>query len=114
WIQGTQICSCSRQLRNACGTAGYEPRVVYESDDFGVVQGLVAAGVGVALIPGLALISERADVVIRPLSGKPFRQILAATLADGYRSPATTEMLSLLQDIATEFESAAPKLVAAS
>ncbi|HEX8075694.1 MAG TPA: LysR substrate-binding domain-containing protein [Thermoleophilaceae bacterium] len=115
WIQGTQICSCTRQLRNACENAGFEPRIVYESDDFQVVQGLVAAGVGVALIPALALVSERADVVIRPLGARaPFRQILAATLTGGYRPPATTEMLGLLKDIAADFESAAPKLAAAS
>jgi DNA-binding transcriptional LysR family regulator len=115
WIQGTQVCSCTRQLRNACTTAGFEPRIVYESDDFQVVQGLVAAGVGVALIPGLALVSERADVVIRSLGGKaPSRQILAATQADGYRPPATAEMIAILKDIAADFESSAPKLVAAS
>ncbi|MEA2397241.1 MAG: hypothetical protein QOK25_797 [Thermoleophilaceae bacterium] len=115
WIQGTQVCSCTRQLRNACTNAGYEPRIAYESDDFQVVQGLVAAGVGVALIPSLALVSERADVVIRSLGAKaPSRQFLAATLADGYRPPATAEMIAILQDIAADYESSAPKLVAAS
>ena len=115
WIQGTQVCSCTREMRNACANAGYEPRIVYESDDFQVVQGLVAAGVGVALIPGLGLVSERADVVIRSLGAKaPSRQILAATLADGYHAPATVEMISILKDIAADFETGAPELVAAS
>ena len=35
--------------------AGFEPNVAFESDDYQTVQGLVAAGVGVALIPELAL-----------------------------------------------------------
>ena len=115
WIQGTQICACTRQTQIACSNAGFEPRVAYQSDDFQVVQGLVAAGVGVALIPGLALVSERPDVVIRPIGSKPpVRKITAATLANGYRSPAVTEMLEILTTIAADYDAAsAPKLVAA-
>src|SRR5918992_775930 len=76
WIQPTQACACSRHAEEACAKAGYAPRVAYESDDFGVVQGLVAAGVGVALLPELALVGERSDVVVRPIGRKPImRQI---------------------------------------
>ena len=116
WIQGTQVCACQRQLHVACASAGFEPRVAYESDDFGVVQGLVAAGVGVALIPGLALVSERSDVVIRSIGTKPpVRQIMAATLANDYRSPAVTEMLAMLKTIAADYDvSNTPRLAAAS
>jgi len=116
WIQGTQVCACQRQLQNACANAGFEPRVAYESDDFQVVQGLVAAGVGVALIPGLALVSERSDVVIRSIGTKPpVRQILAATLANDYRSPAVVEMLEILKTIAADYDVRnTPRLAAAS
>jgi molybdate transport repressor ModE-like protein len=115
WIQATTRCACRRHVQTACSTAGFEPRVAYESDDFQVVQGLVAAGVGVALIPRLGLISERPDVVIRPIGPKaPFRKILAAALANGYRSPAVTEMLEILQTIAADYEASKPPLAAAS
>src|ERR671939_890262 len=117
WVQGTQVCSCHRQLRNACANAGYEPRVAYESDDFQVVQGLVAAGVGVALIPGLALVSERPDVVIRSIGSKPpVRHIAAVTLANDYRSPAGGEMLDILGTIAADYDvsNTTPRLAAAS
>jgi DNA-binding transcriptional LysR family regulator len=91
--------------------------VAYESDDFQVVQGLVAAGVGVALIAGLGLVSERPDVVIRSIGTKPpTREILAATLANGFRSPAVVEMLEILQTIAADYDVTAtsPRLAAAS
>jgi DNA-binding transcriptional LysR family regulator len=116
WIQGTQVCSCQRQLHNACANAGYEPRVAYESDDFQVVQGLVAAGVGVALIPGLALVSERADVVIRSIGTKPpVRKIAAVTLRNDYQSPAVVEMLEVLKAIAADYDvRSATQLAAAS
>ena len=104
WIQPTQACACSRHAEEACAKAGYAPRVAYESDDFGVVQGLVGAGVGVALLPELALVGERPDVVVRPIGKKPIvRQIFAATLANGYRSPALEEMLAILKETAREY-----------
>ena len=40
---------------------------------------MAASGIGVALIPTLALVSSRSDVVVLPLRGRaPARQILAA------------------------------------
>ncbi|HEX8051502.1 MAG TPA: LysR family transcriptional regulator [Thermoleophilaceae bacterium] len=107
WIQPTQACACSVATRKACANAGFEPRVAYESDDFGVVQGLVGAGVGVALIPELALIGERPDIVVRRIDIKPgVRKIYAGILANGYRSPALDEMLAILKETGSEF---APK-----
>jgi DNA-binding transcriptional LysR family regulator len=111
WIQPTQACACSRHANEACAKAGFKPRVAYESDDFGVVQGLVAAGVGVALIPELALVGERPDIVIRAIGKRPrVRKIYAATLANGYRSAALGEMLMLLKDTARDY---APTNIAA-
>jgi len=113
WIQPTQACACSRHTEVACAKAGFEPRVAYESDDFGVVQGLVAAGVGVALIPELALVGERPDIVVRAIGSKPpFRKIYAATLANGYRSPALAVMLDVLKETAAEY-SPKPAIAAA-
>ena len=55
----------------SCHAAGFEPNVAFESDDYQTVQGLVAAGVGVALIPELALSVLREGIVIRALSPRP-------------------------------------------
>jgi LysR family transcriptional activator of glutamate synthase operon len=35
-----------------CAAAGFEPRVPFECDDLPVVRGFVAAGLGVAIVPG--------------------------------------------------------------
>ena len=59
WINGTGACPCSYQVRRACNNAGFDPHVAFESDDFAAVQGLVAAGVGVALIPDLGFATVR-------------------------------------------------------
>ena len=51
--------------------------------------------------------------VVRPssaISETPVRQIYAATLEDGYRSPATQAMLEILRDVASRYESRRPRL----
>jgi DNA-binding transcriptional LysR family regulator len=81
---------------------GSEPRVGFRSDDFNVVQGMVAAGAGVAVVPELALANLRTDVTIRNLGrSAPTRTVAAATLSGVHRSPATSALLELLAE-ATE------------
>src|SRR5919204_6124201 len=80
WIQTSHESPCARHVVRCCHAAGFEPSVSFESDDFHTVQGLVAAGVGVALIPQLALSAVRDDLVIRELHpNAPTRTVFAAT-----------------------------------
>src|SRR5271154_1805427 len=65
WVQTSRSSPCARHVVRSCHAAGFEPRVSFESDDYQTVQGLVAAGVGVALIPELALSVVREDIAIR-------------------------------------------------
>jgi DNA-binding transcriptional LysR family regulator len=114
WINGTGACPCSYQVRGACVNAGFEPHVAFESDDFATVQGLVAAGVGVALIPDLGFATVRDDIAILELADKmPPRRIQAAALP-GYRSPATEAMLAVLRETAASYRSARLELAVAS
>jgi DNA-binding transcriptional LysR family regulator len=111
WVAGTADCECNKLISRACAMAGYQPRIAFETDDYTAMQGFVAAGVGVSLIAELGLTTVREDVVIRDLGrDTPARQIYAATLADGYRAPATQAMLDILSDVATRYESRRPKL----
>jgi DNA-binding transcriptional LysR family regulator len=88
-----------------CEAAGFTPKVGFRSDDYNVVQGLIAAGVGISLLPGLSLTNVRDDIVIRSLGAQaPSRQIAAGTLAGRYRSPATNAMLEILSEVAGRFE----------
>ena len=61
-MQTSRSSPCARHVVRCCHAAGFEPNVSFESDDYQTVQGLVAAGVGVALIPELALSVVREDV----------------------------------------------------
>ncbi len=68
WVQTSSSSPCARHVVRSCHAAGFEPSVTFETDDYQTVQGLVAAGVGVALIPELALSVVREDIAIRALS----------------------------------------------
>jgi DNA-binding transcriptional LysR family regulator len=104
WIQTSSTSPCARHVVRSCLAAGFEPAVSFESDDYQTVQGLVAAGVGVALIPRLALSTVRSDIVIRSLgSDGPSRTVLAATRRAPL-PPAAAAMLDVLQAAARAYE----------
>ena len=116
WIGGSSGgCPDTRILMRACQAAGFEPRIAFDSDDYLAIQGFVAAGMGVSLIPDLALLAVRDDVVVRSLGARPpVRLIRAATMHDGYRSPATEAMLAILADVGASFASEREQLALAS
>ena len=100
WIQGVRGGPTVEVLPAACHAAGYTPRVALRTDDRVVVEGLVAAGAGVALFPHMTLPTVRPDVVVRPLeSAVLFRDVYAALPPGPYVSPAATAMLEILHDV---------------
>jgi molybdate transport repressor ModE-like protein len=101
WIQATRGPS-SHAIYDAWRRAGFEPRIVFETDDLMAVQGLVAARVAFTLLPALALESLRDDLVVRSLgTATPIRRVLALSLA-AYRSAAAGAMLAILERRAKE------------
>jgi DNA-binding transcriptional LysR family regulator len=109
WVQTSGSSPCAQHVVRSCLAAGFEPTVSFESDDYQTVQGLVAAGVGVALIPQLALSSVRDDIAIRTLHPKaPQRTVFAATSHGEAVTPAVATMLDVLRSTARRFESVTP------
>jgi len=105
WVQTSSASPCARHVVRSCHAAGFEPHVSFESNDYQTVQGLVAAGVGVALIPELALSVVREDIVVRALSPTPpVRQVIAAAPAGARLVPATPTMLGVLEQAARHYE----------
>jgi DNA-binding transcriptional LysR family regulator len=105
WVQTSRSSPCARHVVRSCHAAGFEPNVSFESDDYQTVQGLVAAGVGVALIPELALSVVREDIIIRALSPHPpVRQVIAAAPTSTRLLPAAPAMLGILEQAATQYE----------
>jgi DNA-binding transcriptional LysR family regulator len=104
WIQTSASSPCAQHVVRSCHAAGFEPIVSFESDDYQTVQGLVAAGVGVALIPKLALSGARDDIAIRALSPhSPVREVIAATPEGTRLTAAAAAMRQILGDVAARF-----------
>ena len=116
WLRGQCDSTCRQMVTLACREAGFEPQVSYESDDYAVLQGLIAAKLGVTLLPDLALTALHPGVeviAIKPMP--PLRRVWAATLTEGSRSAAAEAMVEILVDVGERFaaEVARPIAVAA-
>ena len=98
WIAGCP--RCRSHLLALCADEGFEPRIGYISDDMVVMQSLVAAGLGVTTIPGLALRAHRAEgLVATELPGSQ-RHVYAATYGEPPDPPATAALLAALAEAA--------------
>jgi DNA-binding transcriptional LysR family regulator len=98
WIGGAPTSAWFRIVGHACRLAGFTPRVGFASDDYVAIQALVAAGLGVSLLPGLAVTHPLPSVEVRTLgAGAPVRHISAARPRDAYRGPAVSAMLDSLR-----------------
>lgn len=100
WIQTAAHSPCARHVVRCCQAAGFEPTVSFESDDYDIIQGLVAAGVGVALVPRLALGGVHPGIVVRELEpASPTRTVIAATPRGAAATPAARTMLQILGEV---------------
>ena len=82
WIVSTETGACPdvRVFQRACRIAGFSPSVTFRTEDYATVQGLVAANLGVSLVPSLAAAGARGDVALRRVAGRrPVRRIAVAT-----------------------------------
>lgn len=96
WVGGCERCRAATVA--ACERAGFAPRFAFFCDDTVITQSLVAAGMGVAIVNGLALLAHQSPGIhAAPLTGNA-RQIYAATYGDPPDPPATTALLEILAE----------------
>ncbi len=79
---------------------GFDPEVVFRSDDSGIVQGLVGAGVGYALVPRLTVDRGDTDVAMLGVRGIPPREVGLAWHADRTLSPAASAFVEIVEAVA--------------
>jgi len=100
WIAGCEVCEA--HLVRQCATAGFTPRIAFNTDDFVAVQALVAAGLAVSALPALALAAHRNPAVeVAALPGDE-RTVTAALYGQPPDPPATAALLAQLSTAARQ------------
>ena len=94
WVGGCERCRAATIA--ACERAGFSPRIAFTCDDTVIAQAVVAAGLGVAIVNGLALRAHRAKGVHATRLTESPRRIYAATYGDPPDPPATTALIEIL------------------
>jgi DNA-binding transcriptional LysR family regulator len=98
WIAG--CARCRSHLLSLCADEGYEPQIGYTSDDMVVMQTLVAAGLGVTTMPGLALRAHRTEGIEATKLPGSQRHVYAATYGEPPDPPATAALVAALAEAA--------------
>jgi DNA-binding transcriptional LysR family regulator len=84
-------------LQRAAAAFDFAPKIMKVADDYVTMQGLVAHGLGIALIPGLALgVHRDSRIVPRTLRDWPSRHIEAEVWPDLLRVEAVRTLVSRL------------------
>ncbi|MDZ5078877.1 LysR family transcriptional regulator [Nesterenkonia sp. HG001] len=92
WVTHTKETAASDCLTSFCGKAGFTPDVTFRSNNMDTIRGIVAEGLGVALIPALAHVDRERTIALPLTEQLPRRQIMAATRL-GQRTPLATSFL---------------------
>ncbi len=101
WIAGCE--RCQDVLIGLCRSAGFSPDIAVTTDDYVAAQALVAAGLGTAILPGLALRALRHPGVAATELPGTRRQVLAATYGGPPERAAASALLTALARAASHY-----------
>lgn len=88
----------AKYLWDCCLEAGFAPTITHEVVEAASLTSLVAAGLGIAIIPECVSRLAHAEVVYRPLSGKPIHADVHALWSKDRAGPLITNFLRLVRD----------------
>src|SRR6185437_12840831 len=101
WVGAAASDACGHIVTGICAAAGFSPDVQYYCREWDAVAGLVAAGVGVALIPRSAHPLRPSGLAVLPVAGAPASRLLFALVRAGTElDPGTRAALDALSAIA--------------
>jgi DNA-binding transcriptional LysR family regulator len=101
WIGSLLGSPCHFVTMAACASAGFSPKLRHEVDDWAIIVDMVAAGMGIALIPTLARPPQRDDIAIRPLNSPTVaRNIFALTRRGTEEAPTIAAVLLAMKEAA--------------
>jgi molybdate transport repressor ModE-like protein len=101
WVATPPGTACRAMVDRACRAAGFVPDVPFHANDFGVLAAFVASGLGVAMVPEIALDAFGPELTIRPVADVPVtRRVYAAARRGGLERPALAAMVDALREAA--------------
>jgi molybdate transport repressor ModE-like protein len=107
-LVGYRTCLGGQQVEERLRTAGVEPHMAFRSDDNATLQAMVAAGMGIALVPRLTVNEADSRVAVIELGERvPPRLIGLAWHRDRYRSPAALAFVDAALELCAELQAAA-------
>jgi DNA-binding transcriptional LysR family regulator len=99
WVASAANTPCGRSTLHACRLTGFEPDIRHRAIDFALTLDLVAAGLGAALVPAMALRGVPDTVAVHPLRDPVTeRRIFAVTRAGG-GGPLRPAIAALLSEL---------------
>ncbi len=99
WIAGCP--QCRGHLLEACGRAGFTPDIAFETDNFIAVENLVAQGVGMAILPRMAVASlpMLAGIAAPRLPAAEARTLHVVTARGAEHVPAVGAALEVMGEV---------------
>jgi DNA-binding transcriptional LysR family regulator len=104
WCVALESATSRQAVKRAANAAGFEPRVVLESNYFRAIGSAVEAGLGVGIAPAMTDL-RGLDIAIMPLAEPVmYRRIFAAVRKGSGGAPAMTAVLDALREAARAAE----------
>jgi DNA-binding transcriptional LysR family regulator len=97
WIMDTEDSHLCQVTLRACRASGFEPHVRSNCKDFSVILALVEAGLGVGMLPGLAIHDRAFRASIHPTDPPLARRILSVIRPERRRHPMIVSALAELE-----------------
>jgi DNA-binding transcriptional LysR family regulator len=96
WIMDTESSHLFQAVLQACRASGFNPQIRSNCKDFSVIIALVEAGLGVGILPGLALHDRSVRAGISQTNPQLIRRVAAVIRPERRGHPAVAFMLSEL------------------
>ena len=96
WIMDTEASNIYGAVVRGCRALGFEPNVRSHCRDYSVIIALVEAGLGVAILPGLALQDREIRARVLPLDPPQVRRVSIALKPERRAHPAVAAMVGAL------------------
>jgi DNA-binding transcriptional LysR family regulator len=103
WIMDTEDSHLGQVTLRACRASGFEPHVRSNCKDFSVIIALVEAGLGVGMLPGLAIHDRPVRASIHPTDPPLARRIASVIRPERRSHPMIVSVLAELERFGAEY-----------